>query len=169
MIFNYDNYVKAIWDELLKKPNEVWISSFGCNTGVSGRGGTYTYSQTFKMVDWINRNTKSSRILIGTPTHSVDSYLNRLTFNAEYFGNIRWRYELDIHLKCWIFHFDKTISALVGGRNLGDSGWSDISLFTTKTEAKQLARFYNKLWTSTKPVRKETPLRLIHKGKVVTQ
>lgn len=168
LLFNSSSYIEAINHELDLGPTKVYISSFGVNTGVSGRGSVYDRSPTHEILRWINVNTKNSRVVVGTPTHSVDTYIPRIVSNAEHFRGFTWRHSPNLHLKCWIFFRKRTITALVGGRNLGDSVWNDLSLWLPSSEVSNLVAYYEEvIWRAAIPVVIDKTTSIVFKGKEI--
>lgn len=153
MIFSDADYHHAIVEQLMSRPKQVWISSFNFNSGISDRGTLFQRSQTFQLLDDINRSTKNSRVLIGLPSKIPERFLAKLTNTAEFFNNIEWRFRSDLHLKTWIF-FRPIPIALFGGRNLGDSSWADASVFLSQKDSRALQGFYDSLWSGAEKVHK---------------
>lgn len=155
MIFTYNDYVLSILEHLDRSPVKVYVSTYNLQIGISARGGVYDKSDSHRIVRAIDTNTKGSRILVGLP--AFGDAIAKLTNSAEYFGNVLWKYRTDCHLKCWIFFYQKGIvEALVGGRNLGDSSWADMSLWLGQKDSKKLSTYFDQLWLSAKPVSKTT-------------
>lgn len=154
MIFTYNDYVLSILEHLDRAPSKIYVSTYNLQIGISARGGVYDKSDSHRVVRAINESTKGSRILVGLPPHA--DAVNKLTNSAEYFGNIFWKYRVDCHLKCWIFFYKTTTEAIIGGRNLGDSSWHDVSLWLGQKDSRKLATYFDQLWLSAKPVSKTT-------------
>lgn len=150
MILSYKDHVEALQQELLKKPQSVWIGTFGLNVGVSEYGKIWTPSSSYRL---FSNLPASSRIMVGLAVKPYPGFKKRLVNSAEYFRKLEFRTRIDMHLKCWIFIYQSRVRALVGGRNVGDSEWADASVWLGDTSAWELRRFYEKLWQEAKPVK----------------
>lgn len=159
MIFTYQNYIESLHDAILHKPKKVWVSSYGFNVGIGETGNIYARSETFRLFQMISNTTVGSRVLIGTSSRTASSLQRRLTNSAEYFPVLQWKTKGDIHLKCWIFFWpNQRKTALVGGRNIGDSEWADVSVWVDGGDAHRLSIFYDDLWIKAKAVPKSKGL-----------
>lgn len=148
MIFSYRDYLRYLYEQLDTEPRKVYISTYNLNAGISPRGGIYTGSDTFRLLSFLNAETKGSKILVGLPPEPTAH--RRLTNCAEYFRNIDWRFRTDNHLKCWLFFNGNKLSSITGGRNLGDSEWPDVSVPLNGLQSRQLLTFYDSLWLTAK-------------------
>jgi len=45
-----------------------------------------------------------------------------------------------------VFFYQDKLTAIFGGRNVGDSDWADASILINGRDAKALAAFYDGLW-----------------------
>jgi hypothetical protein len=148
MIIEYNEYVRAITRELSGEPRKVAVASFNVHAGISARGGIYQ-TDSYKLLQIVNELEVDSRVLVGVGPTCGEDLPKRLTNCAEHFRSIEWRTRPNCHLKCWIFHRRSgEVKALVGGRNLGDSEWADVSVWLPHKDAAWLLRFYDTLWAS---------------------
>lgn len=153
MIFTYPDYITSLQHELSHRPKRVWISTYGFNVGIAETGNVFCRSPSYQLIEQVSKKTTGSRILIGIAPKFNNSLSRKLTNSAEFFPTIQWRTRSNQHLKCWIFfHLDGTKRALVGGRNLGDSDWADVSVWINGKDAQRLQAFYDSLWLKAEQV-----------------
>jgi hypothetical protein len=153
MITTHQDYISAIQRGLDDKPSSLFISTFNLQTGVSSRGTAYA-SPTFLLLQRIQASVRDPRLLVGLPTQG--DCIQRCQAAAEYWPKLRVRTLYDLHLKCWIFKYKGDTRALVGGRNLGDSQWRDVSWWLNGKQSKELLGYYADLWSEAKPVTIDT-------------
>lgn len=167
MIFTYEDYIRAIDAKLRLDPTEVWIATFSIQAGISSRGQVFR-SSIGNLVTRVSTNTENSRMLVGVnPDDRIG--MRKVEAAAYQWRSIAFRTRPDSHLKCWIFFYGKgNPCALIGGRNLSDSRWHDLSLWAPRQkDVKELIRQYDKIWKSADPVRLTEPVKLRRSGRVV--
>lgn len=150
MIFSHEQYIDAIVRMINRNPTRVFVSTFNFHVGISGTGAMYTKAPMYQIMDYLNTKVKDVRVMVGLPP--LDSQAGKLINSAEHFSNIEWRYRQDLHLKCFIFHYGRSVEAITGGRNLGDSKWFDASCFLSSKDARELNGFFVELWKQARPV-----------------
>jgi hypothetical protein len=153
VIIKYGDYIDELHKALDRKPLSVFISTFNLQTGVSGRGTVYQHSDTYKLMSRVNNEVKNSFVLVGLPSHNPPETEAKVQCCSEEWKNIRFRTRGNMHLKCWIFSYDKHMSALAGGRNLGDSQWDDVSWWLNQSESKQLKQYLIELYGNARPIK----------------
>ncbi len=133
--------------EAAKKPKSAIVTSYGIYAGITqdGRDSTewgdkyHLYSRDF--LESL-AEVPDVRIIIGLPdyrsckgrskcedceTNYVASLI-KIYNHADKFSQYKWRMSDTSHIKCAIFiNVGSNISAVVGGRNLNDSIWTDAS------------------------------------------
>jgi hypothetical protein len=152
VITDYNEYLDELNKAVSAKPSAVFISTFNLQVGVSARGTVYQHSPTYKLLTEINRSVGTAHVLVGLPSVSTEAS-SRVQCSAEEWKNIKFRTRENLHLKCWIFKYRSHISALAGGRNLGDSQWEDVSWWLNQGESKKLFGYFQELWQQCKLVK----------------
>lgn len=166
MFLDYSEYIRAITRELEARPVRVSIATFNAHVGVSARGGVFP-TDTHKLLEVMNKTTRDSRVLVGLGPSLGEDVPRRLTNCQEFFPFVMWKTKANCHLKCWIFHYrNGTVKALVGGRNLGDSEWADVSVFLDHRDSKRLLQFYESLWAQGRQVNRSS-IKLLVGGKKI--
>jgi hypothetical protein len=149
IFFTQRDYHREIYQQLERRPSQVWIASFNLHVGISPRGGVFHDLDSHKFIDYVNSNVPNSRILIGLPDPKE---LSKVVNAAEYFPHISWKFSFRSHLKCWVFFHGKRAEALCGSRNLGDSDWANAVIKLNQPDSRRLLEFYNGLWIGSKAV-----------------
>ena len=157
--FTLDSHYQRLLYESSRKPSKVFIASFGLNVGLYDKGSGEFYSTqslTRKFLDSL-RGIEVD-LLIGFPAQrkgeSYDTFSRRRAMFKKAMGNwpeFNWRISDESHLKCVGFERkDSPYCVIAGGRNLTDSGFSDISLVVPKRQRVPIKKHFYKLFKQAK-------------------
>lgn len=124
-----------IKDQLYDSPDQASFASYGLGGG--------------SVRDWLDMMGLKcpTRILVGLPTTTpYPDVLNSKIEELSSRPKTTVKVISDCHLKLSVFTFGKGHKAIIGGRNLGYSGWLDVSGLVTGTVASTLFRHFNQCW-----------------------
>jgi len=175
MLLTIEDHYDTLFELLEKKPTKVFISSFGLYAGITAdgkdwhqRGGKYT-SRTHEFLDKLS-TVEDVRVLIGAAEYisckvEQEQYrkvqlfcedcfnkygetFKRLLKHTEAFPYIHWRIRINTHLKMTMFQYaDNSIVTVLGGRNLTDSDWPDVTFrIDSENENKRLHQSFMEWW-----------------------
>ena len=159
-------YVEQHYGRLMREsdrsPSSGFIASFGLNIGLYRKGTGEFYSKssmTRKFLDSLIK-VRNVDILIGFPgmrrnEHYKDfSYRKAMLKRAmQRWPTYNWRISEDSHLKCAGFEKRGSPYAIItGGRNLTDSGFSDLTLVVPKRQRKAIKDHFYELFNEASPV-----------------
>jgi hypothetical protein len=110
---------------------------------------TFCCSGSFEMLERLEKAGKRHRVrlLVGLPQMDQDKHLA----NACAYGSLKGvdvRSVYNSHLKLWLFRRNvfSEWTAIVGGRNLGNSTWDDLTVEIKGCGLRKLATLFNGVW-----------------------
>lgn len=158
-------HITYLRDCVNRTPKHTIFASFGLYAGIDmyGRdihswGGEYT-NATRELLESM-RPLKDVKIIIGVTDYSSckdNKYckdcevkyaknLIRLLNHVEIFPEFKWKFSTSLHLKAYLFVYDKSVSGVAGGRNLTNSSWEDVSFTLSVEQFKVLYDRTIKVW-----------------------
>lgn len=147
-----------------KRPDEVYISTFGVYAGITPTGkdwSTQFENQTHQFLDSL-RGVRDVKILVGVPARAPGreaeyyQYLRRLLLTAQHWKKYSWRFSFENHMKCFMFRKGgKSLGCVGGGRNLSDSKSLDMSYRLPPPQIRAVRAQFSAAWKSAKKVTRE--------------
>ena len=155
------------------KPRAVLISTYGLYAGILPDGrdtrdwGKMYKSQTRELLESM-RGIENVRLLIGlyefksckgkVPCSDCERKyvmdLIRHMNHAEKFSEFQWRVTPQSHLKCALFTYPDNhpapLRGVVGGRNLNDSSWADLTIELDKMSILRVQEHVEEIWKTAK-------------------
>lgn len=166
MFWTMEEYFKGLRGALSDKPNKIWLSTFNIYAGITKkavdvRKAYSVTNHTANFLDQIDGLNIECNILCGLPMFTEcrkgcldckqkkkDTF-KRYKFTQRHWPNLNWKFVKDFHLKCAIFEYEDKLRVFVGGRNLSDSSWVDLSMELADQETCQsVLNQAKKLWKS---------------------
>ncbi len=166
MFWTTEEYFKGLRNALGDKPNRVWLSTFNVYAGITKNAidvrKVYSITNhTANFLDQIDRLDVECNIMCGLPVFiscredcpdceqkKIDK-LKRYKFTQQNWSGLNWKFVENFHLKYAIFEYEDKLRVFIGGRNLGDSDWVDLSLELADQETCQgVLDQAKKLWKS---------------------
>jgi len=167
LIWNLEDYYKALNECLKDSPTNIWISTFGIYAGITKdnkdvRKDYGKVNLTGEFLSKINRAKIECNLICGLPILTYcdnkkckdcetkwEEAITRYSYTKERFPNINWKFAAELHFKCVVFQYaDKPTIAFTGGRNLTDSGWDDMSIQLDKEDGDKLLSTVVDVWKS---------------------
>jgi len=72
--------------------------------------------------------------------------LLRLSSHKDHFSSFKWRVKPNNHLKSVLAIKDNSFEGIVGGRNLSDSNWNDLTFRLEPEDAKEVFKMVIPIW-----------------------
>jgi len=139
-----DEHWDMVWTELEAGVEQVAISTFGTNR----------HTQAGEVFWALNDQQIPCRVLIGAAsTEDADRIGQLLTaMRVSYLKHVRYKMTMMHHMKLWLFwRGDAPRVALIGGRNLTNSGWMDVTVRVTRqTQVRKLTSVFDRCWRQAK-------------------
>jgi len=157
---DHNQYLKKL---IIEKPDEVMIATYNIYAGILHDGedahswGEKYHSDAHEILDMLC-DCKRVRIIVGTPPLSLckagcedciaKQYKSatRLSKHALKWPKYQWKYTGDFHLKCYLFKKDGIMKGVIGGRNLSDSNWVDVTFNIDDKHCKVIEYLFNQSW-----------------------
>lgn len=145
------------------KPDKVLISSFGIYAGIMPNGDDIH----LKSEKYHNRihdvfdslvEVPSVQVLVGVPSyiecidycsHCAEKYIRNMirTHMHSKRWNYSWKFSTELHLKCSVYIWKNLKRAIVGGRNMTNSSFADLSMLVKDEQViDNIIEMYNTLW-----------------------
>lgn len=167
MLINTDEHFKQLDKLLDRKPKAAYVSTFNVWASIMHDGRDLTKykekyaNKAYDFLERLNNEVKKVKLLIGTSEYASCAKEDRCISCEKKFvkvalrniecankwSNCDWRFVVENHFKCYMFFYDDTAEAVVGGRNLNNSKWTDISLLASKKQIPILYKLFNKTWS----------------------
>lgn len=171
LLFDLADHYNFLNNCVEEKPTAIRLGTYGLYAGIMPDGrdsrdwGAKYRSETRELLEKIKTTDAKVKILVGQYEHKsckgksvvcsdcerkyvLD--LVRLMNHAEAFSGFKWRISTGIHLKCAIFTYPESnpsaIRGQVGGRNLTDSQWADVSVELDKMSCIRVQEKFDELW-----------------------
>jgi len=149
-----------------KKPDRVFISTFGMYLGITYDGRDTTqwgpeYALATRDLAEKMRSLSDVNILVGIANYR--SCKNKITCmdcekqyvrtllrhvnHAEMFPEFNWRMTTELHLKSFLFYYGEEKTGVTGGRNFTDSDWTDVSIVVGPEQIAKIEELAEPVWS----------------------
>jgi hypothetical protein len=82
--------------------------------------------------------------------------LLRLSSHKDHFSSFKWRVKPNNHLKCVLAIRGNSFEGIVGGRNLSDSNWNDLTFRLEPEDAKEVFKMVVPIWKEAEDLTDDT-------------
>lgn len=166
MFLDNASHFSYLFEQVANKPSEVFISTFGIYCGITHDGrDTTQWGAKYKLasrdlLEALRPTPAKVKILVGAGTYrsckgklacldcekTYFQGLIRLVNHADLFPEFQWRVTTELHLKCALFSYGKTVTGVAGGRNFTDSNWSDVTFELASGQIVDLFKHVKDQW-----------------------
>jgi hypothetical protein len=140
----FDEHLSMVWEQVALGCDEVITSTFGASL-------SRDWGAVFQA---LRAEGVRARVIVGVApsVKDVNEVGRRLVEVARVltlWPTVQYRLRHRHHAKLWAFKRDgRWDSAIVGGRNLTDSGWADLSFLVGRRDAGAAALEFDKWWAA---------------------
>lgn len=155
-LFTVEKYYERLMHESSKKPDRVFISSFGLNVGLYRKETGEFFSKNSMTRNFLDslRNVKKVDILIGFPDQRRGEAFKDFSYRRAMFKralslwpDYNWKVSETSHLKCVGFEKRGDLYCIVtGGRNLTDSTFDDLSVVIPRRQRPAVKKYFYKFF-----------------------
>lgn len=172
LLLTLGDHFKFLNECLRLRPTTARIATFGLWAGITPSGadtrewGEKYRSETREFLETMRRVPKVN-MLVGnyeyksckgknTACYDCEKQyvmgLIRLINHAEAFPEFKWRIATGSHVKCALFLYgdeeEPEVKGIVGGRNMTDSSWADVTVELDKMSILRLENHFDTIWKS---------------------